>query len=138
MRYLKKSTSPPKGASPRKPATKAAPRVTPAEAGVNPKNKRDLLGSQGALAGVAVKDRKNRGGVTKSSLRRLARRGGCHRIKLDVYDEARLMLRHFLWDVLTDVSTLVSFDRRSTARVTDILFAVKRRHKTLYNATLRK
>merc|ERR1712100_587916 len=44
-------------------------------------------------------------GITKPAIRRLARRGGVKRISSLIYDETRVVLRHFLENVIQDLPT---------------------------------
>ena len=71
-------------------------------------------------------------GVTKASIRRLARRGGCKRIGREVYDEARFILKSFVDTVTADVAALLELTDRKTVRAVDVLFALKKQGRTLY------
>eukprot|EP01059_Diplonema_ambulator_P015797 TRINITY_DN269_c0_g1_i1.p1 TRINITY_DN269_c0_g1~~TRINITY_DN269_c0_g1_i1.p1 ORF type:complete len:111 (+),score=29.18 TRINITY_DN269_c0_g1_i1:59-391(+) len=71
-------------------------------------------------------------GITKGSIRRIARRGGCKRIAASAYDEARTILRSFVDKVMADTATLLELTGRKTVRAADILFALKKQGRTLY------
>ena len=71
-------------------------------------------------------------GITKGSIRKLARRGGCKRLASNVYDEARTILKSFVDNVMADTSALIQMTGRKTVRAADILFALKKQGRTLY------
>ncbi len=71
-------------------------------------------------------------GITKASIRRLARRGGVKRISGLVYEETRSVLRLFLDRVLHDAITYTRHARRSTVTALDVVYALKRQGQTLY------
>jgi histone H4 len=70
--------------------------------------------------------------VTRGAIRRMARRGGVKRISAGIYDEARTALKDFLNQVLRDVASYVEYENRKTVTVMEVLFALKRRGRTLY------
>lgn len=74
-------------------------------------------------------------GVTKPAIRRLARRGGVKRISGGVYEETRNVLRAFLSDIIHDAVSYTEHGRRKTVTAMDVLYALKRRGKTLYSGT---
>ena len=81
-----------------------------------------------------AKSNKGRG-ITKGSIRRLARRGGCKRLASSVYDEAREILRNFVEQVMKDTHALMEVRENApakTVRVEHILYALKKRGRTLY------
>ncbi|CAH1755769.1 594_t:CDS:2 [Entrophospora sp. SA101] len=75
--------------------------------------------------------------VTRGAIRRMARRGGVKRISAGIYDEARTALKDFLYHVLRDVVSYVEYENKKTVMLMDILFALKRRGKTLYGFDVR-
>ncbi|DBA84927.1 TPA: hypothetical protein ACH3X2_005669 [Trebouxia sp. C0005] len=70
--------------------------------------------------------------VTKSDMRRLARKAGVKRIGLNTYAEARTALTIFLKNVLKDVGVITEGARRMTVTVPDVLLALKHNGRTLY------
>ena len=81
-----------------------------------------------------AKDNKGRG-ITKGSIRRLARRGGCKRLASSVYDEAREILRSFVEGVMKDTHALMEVREARPALIVNvqhILYALKKRGRTLY------
>lgn len=71
-------------------------------------------------------------GITKPAIRRLARKAGVKRISGLIYDETRSALREFLEDVLRDASTYCEHARRKTVTALDVVYALKRRGRSLY------
>jgi histone H4 len=71
-------------------------------------------------------------GVTKPSLRRLARRGGVKRISGDIYTECRSALRVFLSTILRDATTYTEHAHRKTVTTMDVIYALKRNNTSLY------
>ena len=76
--------------------------------------------------------RDNIQGVTAGSIRRLARRGGVKRISGVVYDTVRDVLKEFVTGVIKDSIVYTEFARRKTVTAMDVVYALKRRGKTLY------
>jgi histone H4 len=76
--------------------------------------------------------RDNIQGVTKSSIRKLARRGGCKRISGLVYEESRAVLKVFLENIIRDAVTYTEYARRKTVMASDVVYALKRNGRTLY------
>jgi histone H4 len=76
--------------------------------------------------------RDNIQGITKPAIRRLARRGGVKRISGLIYDETRGVLREFLEGVIRDAVTYTEHGRRKTVSSMDIVYALKRKGRTLY------
>ncbi|KAG9138826.1 hypothetical protein Leryth_007464 [Lithospermum erythrorhizon] len=72
--------------------------------------------------------RDNIQGITKPAIRRLARRGGVKRISGLIYEETRGVLKIFLENVIRDAVTY----RRKTVTAMDVVYALKRRGRTLY------
>ena len=90
--------------------------------------------TSGSQKRKGAKSNKGRG-ITKGSIRRLARRGGCKRLASSVYDEAREILRNFVEQVMKDTHALMEVRENApakTVRVEHILYALKKRGRTLY------
>jgi len=83
-----------------------------------------------------IRKRRNYGdniqGITKPAIKRLARRGGVKRIKSDIYDVTRSILKEFLKNVIKDTVTYTSHARRKTVSSMDVVYALKRQGRTLY------
>lgn len=71
-------------------------------------------------------------GITKSAIRRLARRGGVKRISGLVYEEVRATLRDFLTQVLQDAILYTTHAKRTTVSAIDVVYALKRGGRVLY------
>eukprot|EP01060_Flectonema_neradi_P041024 TRINITY_DN956_c0_g6_i1.p1 TRINITY_DN956_c0_g6~~TRINITY_DN956_c0_g6_i1.p1 ORF type:complete len:114 (+),score=12.28 TRINITY_DN956_c0_g6_i1:47-388(+) len=71
--------------------------------------------------------------ITKGSIRRIARRGGCKRIAANVYDEARALINKFVENVMDDTVAILEMTNRRTVRVGDILYALRKQDHTLYS-----
>jgi len=71
-------------------------------------------------------------GITKSDIRRLARRGGVKRLNKNIYWEAQYALKTFLEDVIWRASTYTEHDRRWTISAMDVVRARKAMGATLY------
>ena len=71
-------------------------------------------------------------GITKPSIRRLARRGGVKRISGSVYHETRQILRTFLSHLVSDSVVHTVHADRKTVTAMDVVHALKRQGKTLY------
>ncbi|KAH8795673.1 putative histone H4 [Hyaloscypha finlandica] len=71
-------------------------------------------------------------GITKSDIRRLARRGGVKRISATIYDETRYALKKHLEDILKDVIAITEHSGRKTITVTDVIFALRRLGRPIY------
>ncbi|KAH7116045.1 histone-fold-containing protein [Dendryphion nanum] len=70
--------------------------------------------------------------VTKGDIRRLARRGGVKRLSATIYDDIRQALKDCLETILRDCVTLVEHSGRKTVTVTDVVFTLNRRGRTIY------
>ena len=79
-----------------------------------------------------LKHRNPLGGISKPSLRRLARRGGVKRINGEVYEEARGSLKAFLERIVGSAVTYMDHSRRTTVSVTDVLAALKHERREMY------
>jgi histone H3/H4 len=85
-------------------------------------------------------------GISKGSIRRLARRGGVKRISSLIYNDVRGALTSFLGPlscagdahyynlvpVILDAATYADYRKRRTITFMDVLLALKRRGTTLY------
>merc|ERR1712226_326494 len=93
-------------------------------------------GGKGLGKGGAKRHRKilrdNIQGITKPAIRRLARRGGVKRISGLIYEEVRHVLKTFLEDVIKDSVTYTEHSRRKTVTAQDVIYALKRKGRTLY------
>lgn len=85
--------------------------------------------------------RDNLKGITKPSIRRIARRGGIKRLSNTIYDEARGALRDLLVDVERDMVIYTEHDRvgvpggqtsRKTVRPGDVVRALKNKGHAIY------
>nr|GMC51515.1 histone H4 [Ipomoea batatas] len=94
-------------------------------------------GGKGLGLGGAKRHRKvlwdNIQGITKSAIRRLARRGGVRRISGLIYEETRGVLNIFLENVIRDAVTYTEHARRKTVTTMDVAYALKRQGRTLYH-----
>ncbi|VDM80968.1 unnamed protein product, partial [Strongylus vulgaris] len=71
-------------------------------------------------------------GITKPAIRRLARRGGVKRISGLIYEETRGVLKVFLENVIRDAVTYCEHAKRKTVTAMDVVYALKRQGRTLY------
>ena len=75
--------------------------------------------------------------LSKASIRKLARRGGCKRVSKLIYDEARSALGDWLRDILEDVATYAEhrmhgYQHNPSVRAVDVVSALKRRGNSIY------
>ncbi|XP_035871632.1 uncharacterized protein LOC114489542 [Phyllostomus discolor] len=93
-------------------------------------------GGKGLGKGGAKRHRKvlrdNIQGITKPAIRRLARRGGVKRISGLIYEETRGVLKVFLENVIRDAVTYTEHAKRKTVTAMDVVYALKRQGRTLY------
>jgi histone H4 len=93
-------------------------------------------GGQGLGKGGAKRHRKvlrdNIQGITKPAIRRLARRGGVKRMSGVVYEETRFALKAFIQNVIRDAVIYTEHARRKTVTAMDVVYALKRRGRSLY------
>jgi histone H4 len=75
-------------------------------------------------------------GITKNSIKRLARRGGVKRLSQVIYDETRNVLKSFLQGVLSDAIEYTLYAQKNTVTVMHVAMALKRRGHTLYGFTM--
>lgn len=72
-------------------------------------------------------------GISKSAIRRLARRGGVKRISGLMYDEVRGVLKCFLEDILRDIVIITTKSRcKKTVTTADVVYALRRKGRALY------
>ncbi|KAF7317447.1 Histone H4-like protein [Mycena chlorophos] len=71
-------------------------------------------------------------GLSRPSLRRVARRGGVKRIRRTIYDDARASLRGFLVLVIRDAARYAGHGYRSTVTEMDVKYALMRSGMMLY------
>ena len=93
--------------------------------------------SGGAAKGSSTKRMKkvlkdNIRGVTKGSIRRLARRGGVKRISGLLYEEVRGVLKGFVEGVVRDATAYTEHAKRRTVTALDVVHALKKRGRMLY------
>ena len=97
-------------------------------------------GGKGLGKGGAKRHRKvlrdNIQGITKPAIRRLARRGGVKRISGLIYEETRGVLKSFLEAVDRDAVTYTEHARRKTVTALDVVYALKRQGRTIYELLL--
>ena len=93
-------------------------------------------GKKGLGKGGAMRHRRvlrdNIHGITKPSIRRLARRAGVKRIAGLIYEETRGVLKQFLENLIRETVTYTEHARRKTVTALDVVHALKRQGKTLY------
>lgn len=65
-------------------------------------------------------------GMTRASIRRLARRAGVKRIGGEIYEDAETTLRAFLKTLVKDIYVVTEYARRRTATLNDVLLVLKR------------
>lgn len=71
-------------------------------------------------------------GITKGSIRRLARRGGVKRISSQIYDEVRGTLKSFVEGVVRDATAYTEHAKRKTVTALDVVNALRKRGRVLY------
>ncbi|KAG9837237.1 hypothetical protein KCU98_g10215, partial [Aureobasidium melanogenum] len=76
--------------------------------------------------------RDNFKGITKGSIRRLARRGGVKRISAAIYDEVRFALKDRLKTLLQDICAILECTARKTVTVPDVVFVLNRHGTPIY------
>lgn len=91
----------------------------------------------GAAKGDASKRQKkastdNIRGITKGSIRRMARRGGVKRISSLLYKEVRDVLKGFVEDVVRDATAYTEHAKRRTVTALDVVHALRKRGRMLY------
>jgi histone H4 len=76
--------------------------------------------------------RDNIQGITKGTIRRLARRGGVKRVSGHVYEETRGVLKVYLENVLRDAICYTEHARRKTVSAMDVVYALRFQGRSLY------
>ncbi|KAH9593303.1 histone H4 [Trypanosoma conorhini] len=76
--------------------------------------------------------RENVRGITRGSIRRLARRGGVKRISGVMYDEVRGVIKAFVEGVVRDATAYTEYARKKTVTAVDVVNALRKRGKILY------
>jgi histone H4 len=71
-------------------------------------------------------------GITKGSIRRLARRGGVKRISAEIYEEVRKTLKGFVEGVVRDATAYCEHAKRKTVTALDVVHALRKRGRVLY------
>lgn len=71
-------------------------------------------------------------GISKGSIRRLARRGGVRRISALIYDEAREVMKIFTEGVVRDATAYTEHAKRKTVMALDVVHALRKRGRMLY------
>ncbi|KEQ91422.1 hypothetical protein AUEXF2481DRAFT_33010 [Aureobasidium subglaciale EXF-2481] len=94
------------------------------------------LGGKGLGKSTAKRHRKilrdNIQGITKGSIRRMARRGGVKRISGSIYDEVRIALQERLRTLLQDICAVLECTKRKTVTVPDVVFILNRHGIPIY------
>ncbi|XP_028771467.1 histone H4-like, partial [Neltuma alba] len=72
-------------------------------------------------------------GITKTAIRRMARRGGVKRISGLIYKETRGVLKIFSENMIRDAVTYTEHARRKTLTAMDMVYALKRQGRMLYD-----
>jgi histone H4 len=74
----------------------------------------------------------NERGITKGSVRRLARRAGIKRISGLLYSEVRGVLRGFVEAVVRDATAYTEYSKKRTVTTGAVVAALKKRGRMLY------
>ena len=74
----------------------------------------------------------NATGVTRGSIRRLARRGGVKRMSGLIFDEVRAVLKSFVEKVVSNAVSYTEYARKRTVTCAAVVQALKREGKMLY------
>ncbi|CAI0649517.1 unnamed protein product, partial [Colletotrichum noveboracense] len=70
--------------------------------------------------------------ITQSDIRRLARRGGVHRISSGIYEDVRAALKSFTEIIIRDAVHYCNYGKRRTITALDVIYALKRHGRSLY------
>ena len=81
--------------------------------------------------------RDNIQGITKGSIRRLARRGGVKRISATIYDEIRGVIKTRLTQILEQTAMITEHRQRKTVTTMDIIFVLNRLGTPIYVSSIR-
>ena len=76
--------------------------------------------------------RDNIQGITKPSIRRLARRGGVKQLSGLIYEEIRSVLKIFLEKIIRDSVTYCEHARRRSIQTVDVVCALRRNNRPIY------
>ena len=76
--------------------------------------------------------RENVRGITKGSIRRLARRGGVKRIASEIYEEVRKTLKAFVEGVVRDATAYTEHAKRKTVTALEVVHALRKKGRLLY------
>lgn len=99
-------------------------------------NTRPKTGGKGLGKGGAKRHRKKTKdadkGITRTAIKKLARRGGVMRISGLVYPATRDVLKRFLAAVIGDAVHYTEHARRKTVTAMDVVYALKRQGRTMY------
>ena len=76
--------------------------------------------------------KENANGVTRGSIKRLARRGGIKRISGLLYDEVRAVLNAFVDNVVLGATAYAEHAHRKTVSSADVVNSLRRSGKQLY------
>jgi histone H4 len=71
-------------------------------------------------------------GITRGSIRRLARRGGVKRISGAIYEEVRTVLKGFVDRIVRDATAYTEHAKRRTVTAQDVILSCKKSGKMLY------
>jgi histone H4 len=71
-------------------------------------------------------------GITKPSIRRLARRSGIKRISTYTYSETRANLKAFLQTIVSDALIYTKHARRKTMTASDVVYSLKKNGHKIY------
>jgi histone H4 len=82
-----------------------------------------------------VKKALKHGGITKGSIRRMARRAGVKRISGPAYAEIRGALTTFVEGVIKDAIVYTEHAKRHTVTAVDVVYALRKRGKMVYGYT---
>ncbi|QIW98634.1 hypothetical protein AMS68_004152 [Peltaster fructicola] len=99
---------------------------------MNTSNRSTGLGRGRALPRHRKILRDNIHGVTKASIRKLARRGGVKRISCTIYDHTREVLKQWLQSLIRDIVLYVDHAGRRTVMTSDVVHALRRRGTPIY------
>ena len=73
------------------------------------------------------------GGISKSAIRKLARRAGVRRLAASVYTKVKDLLRdQYIEPIMRELEILVDHAKRKTVSLMDVIYVLKRQGRTLY------
>nr|ACW65148.1 histone H4 [Leishmania donovani] len=93
------------------------------------KRSADAKGSQKRQKKVL---RDNIRGITRGSIRRMARCGGVKRISSEIYEEVRRVLKAYVEDVVRSSTAYTEYARKKTVTASDVVNALRKRGHILY------